>query len=120
MREEQDAGLTLSERELLRLTATQTSASSTAPAATAGPQHARHVVIDNVLVTAPGKSIVGINSNLGDTAKISRVTIVGDSAHKMTVCQRFTGVTSGEPKEAGSGPDATNCRYTAADITYRP
>ncbi|WP_405009010.1 pectate lyase [Kitasatospora sp. NBC_01539] len=83
-------------------------------------QYARHVVIDNVMATVPGKKIVGINSNLGDTAKITRLTIVGDTSKKITVCQRFTGVTSGEPKESGSGPDGTSCLYTAADVTYRP
>ncbi|MEV6208959.1 pectate lyase [Kitasatospora sp. NPDC051914] len=83
-------------------------------------QYPRHVVIDNVIATAPGKKIVGINSNLGDTAKITRLTVVGDSSKKITVCQRFTGVTSGEPKEAGSGPDGTNCLYAAADVTYKP
>jgi hypothetical protein len=83
-------------------------------------QYARHVVIDNVLVDAPGKAIVGINSNFGDTARISHLTIAGDGSRKITVCQRFKGVTSGEPKEAGKGPDGTHCRYTAADVTYRP
>ncbi|MFJ1753565.1 pectate lyase [Kitasatospora sp. NPDC088134] len=83
-------------------------------------QYPRHVVIDNVLATAPGKKIVGINANLGDTATITRLTVVGDSAHRITVCQRYTGVTSGEPKESGDGPDGRNCRYTAADVTYRP
>ncbi|WP_371478837.1 pectate lyase [Kitasatospora sp. NBC_00315] len=84
-----------------------------------GTQYTRHVVIDNVLATAPGKKIVGINDNLGDTATITRLTIAGDTGHKITVCQRFTGVTSGEPKESGSGPD-THCRYTSDDVTYRP
>ncbi|WP_413230239.1 pectate lyase [Kitasatospora herbaricolor] len=53
-------------------------------------QYARHVVIDDVLATVPGKKIVGINTNLG------------------------------EPEEAGSGPDSTSCLYTAADVAYRP
>ncbi|MEW1908377.1 pectate lyase [Kitasatospora sp. NPDC085895] len=83
-------------------------------------QYPRHVVIDNVIATAPGKKIVGINANLGDTATITRLTVVGDSSRKITVCQRYTGVTSGEPEEAGSGPDGTNCRYTPGDVTYKP
>ncbi|WP_455362093.1 pectate lyase [Streptomyces sp. SYSU K21746] len=82
-------------------------------------QHRRHVEIDNVLVTAQGKVVVGINSNLGDTAKISRL-VVGDSARPITVCQRFEGVTKGEPKANGSGPDAAHCLYTPADVTHRP
>ncbi|GAA2789994.1 hypothetical protein GCM10010441_13950 [Kitasatospora paracochleata] len=83
-------------------------------------QYQRHVVIDNVVTTAPGKKIVGINANLGDTATITHLTITGDSAHRITVCQRYTGVTSGEPKEAGDGPDGRTCRYTPTDVTYRP
>ncbi|MCU7821419.1 pectate lyase [Kitasatospora sp. DSM 101779] len=83
-------------------------------------QYPRHVVIDNVIATAPGKKIVGINANLGDTAAITRLTLVRDGSRKITVCQRYTGVTSGEPKEAGSGPDGANCRYTPGDVTYRP
>ncbi|MFE5491741.1 pectate lyase [Streptomyces virginiae] len=82
-------------------------------------QYSRHLVIDNVRVTAPGKVIAGINSNLGDTAKISRL-VVEDSGHPITVCQRFEGVTKGEPKPIGSGPDTSHCLYTPADITHRP
>jgi hypothetical protein len=83
-------------------------------------QYARHVVIDNVVAAAPGKTVAGVNSNLGDSARISRLTIVGDGARRITVCQRFRGVTSGEPKAVGTGPDGTHCRYGAGDVTYRP
>jgi hypothetical protein len=40
-------------------------------------QFARHVQVSNVTVTVPLKALVGINPNLGDTAKISDVTVVG-------------------------------------------
>ena len=46
-------------------------------------QYARTVVIDNIKVTAPGKSLVGINSNLGDKATITNVTIYNDSSKKI-------------------------------------
>ncbi|MFE3379960.1 pectate lyase [Streptomyces anulatus] len=82
-------------------------------------QYSRHLVIDNVRVTAPGKVVAGINSNLGDTARISRL-VVEDSDRPITVCQRFEGVTKGEPKPVGSGPDASHCLYTPADVTHRP
>jgi pectate lyase len=83
-------------------------------------QHARHVVIEGVVATAPGKAIVGINVNYGDTATISRLTIVGDGSRKVKVCDKFTGNSSGaEPTGLGSGPDGTNCRYTTADVTYK-
>ncbi len=82
-------------------------------------QYKRHVVIQNVTVTAPGKSLAGINSNYGDTARLSAVTIVGDSSRSIVPCERYKGVTSGEPTKLGSGPDSTHCLYSASDITYK-
>jgi len=81
-------------------------------------QYARHVILDGIKATVPGSKLVGINPNLGDTAKISRVTIVGDSNKKIVICQKYKGVTSGEPSEVGSGPDS-NCIYSSSDITYQ-
>ena len=54
-------------------------------------QYARTVVIDNIKVTAPGKSLVGINTNLGDKATITNVTIYNDSSHKIAICDRVQG-----------------------------
>ncbi|WP_329046923.1 pectate lyase [Amycolatopsis sp. NBC_01488] len=82
-------------------------------------QYQRNVVVDNVVATAPGKALVGINTNYGDTAKLTRITIVGDSSRKIVPCQKYRGVTSGEPTTTGSGPDSTNCLYTTATITYQ-
>ncbi|MET8848945.1 pectate lyase [Amycolatopsis sp. NPDC004625] len=82
-------------------------------------QYKRNVVVDNVTATVPGKALVGINPNYGDTAKLTRITIVGDSSRKIEPCQKYKGVTSGEPTKTGSGPDSTNCLYTAANITYK-
>ncbi|WP_425587691.1 pectate lyase [Streptomyces plumbiresistens] len=83
-------------------------------------QYERHVVIDNVRVTGPGKVLAGVNANYGDTATLSGVTIAGDSGRDITVCERFQGNTSGaEPDKIGSGPDGTYCRYSASGITYK-
>lgn len=82
-------------------------------------QYKRNVVVDNVTATVPGKTLVGINTNYGDTAKLTRITIVGDSSRKIVPCEKYKGVTSGEPTKIGSGPDSTNCLYTAANITYQ-
>ncbi|MEV5894325.1 pectate lyase [Nonomuraea fuscirosea] len=82
-------------------------------------QHKRNVVISNVTITAPGKSLAGINTNYGDTARFSGVTIVGDSSRKIVVCEKYRGVTSGEPSKIGSGADGVNCLYSSSDITYR-
>ncbi|MFN8074930.1 MAG: pectate lyase [Kineosporiaceae bacterium] len=80
----------------------------------------RHVVVDNVIAKAPGTSIVGINTNFGDTATITRLTLLGDSGRKIHVCAKYRGVPKGsEPTYLGDGPDSTNCLYTASSVTYR-
>jgi hypothetical protein len=84
-----------------------------------GTQHQRHVVLENITAFSPGKALVGINPNYGDTARFSRITIVGDSQKKIAICAKYQGVTSGEPKKIGTGPDSTNCLYRSSDITYR-
>ncbi|MFI5495843.1 pectate lyase [Actinoplanes sp. NPDC051859] len=71
-------------------------------------QHDRHVRITGVTVTAPLKTLVGINPNLGDTARIDGVTVVGGGA-KTVICATFKGVTSGEPKQVGTQPDGRSC-----------
>ncbi|KPI21421.1 Pectate lyase [Actinobacteria bacterium OK074] len=83
-------------------------------------QYQRHVVVDNVRVKAPGKEIVGINSTpYGDTAKLSRITITGDAARRIAVCNKYRGVTVGEPAKVGTGADGRNCIYKSTDITYK-
>ena len=81
-------------------------------------QHKRAVVLQNVVATAPAKSLVGINSNFGDTATLSKITVVGDK--DLDICVRFTGNNTGkEPTKSGTGPDGTFCKYTASDITFK-
>ena len=83
-------------------------------------QYERHIVVKNVQATSPGKVLVGINANYGDTATISGVTVVGDSSRKIVICERFQGNSTGaEPPSLGTGPDGTHCRYSNSDITYK-
>ncbi|WP_154697772.1 pectate lyase [Lentzea guizhouensis] len=84
-----------------------------------GTQHKRHVVLENITAFSPGKNLVGINTNYGDTARFSRITIVGDSSRKIAICDKYQGVTSGEPKKIGTGSDGTHCLYQSSDLTYR-
>ncbi|MEJ3743069.1 pectate lyase [Actinomycetes bacterium KLBMP 9797] len=77
----------------------------------------RHVVLQNITATAPGKALAGINANYGDTARFSGITIVG--AKNMVVCEKYEGVTSGEPTKIGSGADGAHCVYATPDISYR-
>ncbi|MEV6298527.1 pectate lyase [Actinoplanes sp. NPDC051861] len=82
-------------------------------------QYKRTVIIQNIRATAPGTSIAGINTNYGDTATFSGITIVGDSSRKISICDRYTGNSSGnEPTKTGSGADGTYCKYSSSDITY--
>ncbi|NGO75696.1 pectate lyase [Streptomyces sp. YC504] len=83
-------------------------------------QYKRTIIINDVDISAPGTSIVGINQNYGDTAALRNVRIHGDSGKKISPCDRFQGNNTGaEPKKIGSGPDGTYCRYTAADLIYK-
>ncbi|MEU9829978.1 pectate lyase [Streptosporangium sp. NPDC048047] len=81
-------------------------------------QYQRNVVISNVVATTPGKVLAGINTNYGDTARFSSIRIVNDSSHKVVICDKYKGVTSGEPSHIGSGADGVNCLYSSSDISY--
>jgi hypothetical protein len=88
-------------------------------------QHKRAVVLKNVAVTAPGSSLVGINSNFGDTATFSGITITGDSSKKISICVTYKGNKTGaEPTKlatykASTGGDGTSCKFTSSNVTYK-
>ncbi|GAA0442214.1 hypothetical protein Aca07nite_62940 [Actinoplanes capillaceus] len=77
----------------------------------------RHVKIDNVLLNDIDM-VAGINSNWGDTATITRVTLT--NASSATVCGKYQGVAKGsEPKYLGEGWNDSNCKVTQSDITRK-
>ncbi|WP_030251912.1 MULTISPECIES: pectate lyase [unclassified Streptomyces] len=84
-------------------------------------QYKRTIVLNDIDVTAPMNSIVGVNQNYGDTATLSKVRIHGDSKKKIKTCVRFEGNNTGkEPKElTPPGPDGKTCKFTASDISYQ-
>jgi hypothetical protein len=82
-------------------------------------QYPRRVLLHNVIATAPGKTLVGINANYGDRAELTGITIVADPHRKISLCDRYRGVTRGEPTRIGSGPDGVSCRFELAEISYR-
>jgi pectate lyase len=63
--------------------------------------------------------LAGINTDYGDTARFSGITIVNDSSRKVVICEKYRGVASGEPNKIGRGADGVNCVYSSSDITYR-
>ncbi|KMS79992.1 pectate lyase [Streptomyces leeuwenhoekii] len=83
-------------------------------------QYQRTVVVNDVDVTAPMNTVVGVNANYGDTASLRKVRIHGDTKKKIKTCVRFTGNNTGaEPKAlTPPGPDGKTCRFTASDVTY--
>jgi hypothetical protein len=76
-------------------------------------QFARRVRITDVTVTAPVTTLAGINPNLGDTATITRATLIGGS--DKSICALYKGVTTGEPTAISDVPDSDACK--AVDIT---
>ncbi|MER7459295.1 pectate lyase [Micromonospora sp. NPDC126480] len=79
----------------------------------------RHVVMDNVTATRTD-ALAGINTNWGDTARFSRITILDDPDRETRICVKYRGVPKGdEPEEIGEGADGVNCLYSASDITWR-
>jgi hypothetical protein len=83
-------------------------------------QFQRNVVITGLTATTPGGRIVGINTNFGDTARLSNITIVNDPSRRVIACQKYIGNDQGdEPPTNGVGPDNTNCFFALSDITYR-
>jgi hypothetical protein len=84
-------------------------------------QYQRTIIINDVDITAPGKSIVGVNQNYGDTAALRNIRIHGDSKKKIETCVRFQGNNTGKEPTALSpvGPYGKTCDFTASDITYQ-
>ncbi|WP_175408373.1 pectate lyase [Streptomyces sp. TRM64462] len=83
-------------------------------------QYQRTIIVNDVDVTAPLQQIVGVNANYGDTAALRNIRVHGDSGRRIKPCVRYEGNNTGkEPKQLGSGPDGTHCRYVASDITYK-
>ena len=68
----------------------------------------RHVEISNV-IAVDGSTMVGINTNYGDTAKIDSSTCASDLND---ICIEYEGNDTGdEPPETGSGPSDA-CQYS--------
>ena len=75
----------------------------------------RNVVMSGITARST-KVLAGINTNFGDTARFSGITVYGTTS----ICDKYKGVPKGsEPTKIGSGADGVNCIYSSSDITQR-
>jgi pectate lyase len=80
-------------------------------------QAARTVTISDVTATAPGKVIAGVNANLGDKVTLSGITITGDGAEDVHVCELFEGNDTGdEPTKIADEPDGVTCKASGVTV----
>ena len=77
----------------------------------------RQVTVDNVILDS-AKYVVGINTNWGDQATLTRITLInGTSTH---VCAEYQGAPKGgEPTYLKDGWGDANCHVTKSDVTYQ-
>jgi hypothetical protein len=79
---------------------------------------ARHAVIDSVKLNGVSVAVAGVNSNYGDTATITNLTIKGWTKGSPKVCVAYTGNNTGaEPTSLGEKWGTTNCVVTTSNIT---
>ncbi|RLN65904.1 hypothetical protein BBP00_00002574, partial [Phytophthora kernoviae] len=73
----------------------------------------KKVILSNVYAVNPSVSIVTVNKNYNDQAKLTNIH-VKSSKPKVKVCQWSQGGSS--PKNLGDGPSGTLCQYSESDI----
>lgn len=79
---------------------------------------ARKVVISNVKLNGVSAAVVGINTNYGDKATISGLSIKGWVKGSPKVCATYTGNNTGaEPTSLGEKWGTSNCVVTTSNIT---
>lgn len=78
----------------------------------------RKIVINDV-ITRDVSTIVGINTNFGDTAIIRNLTLNNSGTSKTKICQVYKGVVKGSGSSSALGVefDTANCDVRPADVT---
>ncbi|CAM4003190.1 Pectate lyase A precursor [Vibrio aerogenes CECT 7868] len=79
----------------------------------------RKVVIDDVEVDADIDSIVGVNTNYGDVAKIRNLKIKDYKSGSPKVCVEYIGVEKGDGKseKIGEAWNSTSCNVSESDVS---
>ncbi len=71
-------------------------------------QFARTAQISGIVVRGEVLAVAGVNTNLGDRATLSGITL--DTDAEVDLCERFTGNdTGGEPELISAEPDGVSC-----------
>ncbi|MHA5050200.1 hypothetical protein [Streptomyces sp. SD15] len=55
----------------------------------------------------------------GNLSSSATLWLIGAVTREIVPCQKFEGVTEGEPTELGSDADGTNCVFAESDITFQ-
>jgi len=77
----------------------------------------RKVTVDNVLLDSV-KYVVGINTNWGDTATLSKIVLQNSSG--VHICAEYKGAPKGsEPTYIKDGMGDAYCKFSASDVTTR-
>ncbi|RAL59330.1 hypothetical protein DID88_006935 [Monilinia fructigena] len=78
-----------------------------------GTQYKRNIIMNNINASG-GKSLTGINSNYGDTCRLTNI----NAKNVKETCAKYEGTTinSQEPVRLGEGPDGVNCIYAMTDV----
>ncbi len=82
----------------------------------------RKVTVTNVIVRDVSSTVVGINSNYGDTATIRGLTVNNSGTGKTKVCQVFKGVVKGSGSSTALGVEFNTpaCNVSISDVTLIP
>ncbi|KAF4028496.1 Pectate lyase [Phytophthora infestans] len=75
----------------------------------------RTVTVDNVYAIDPLVSVITVNKNYGDQAKLSNIHVKTTNGNTgVKVCQWSQGGSS--PSNLGDGPSGTLCQYSESDV----
>ncbi|SPO38392.1 related to pectate lyase [Pseudozyma flocculosa] len=79
-------------------------------------QYKRNWVLENITAINGKKGLIGINTNLGDTATFRNIKISGK---RIDVCDMYKAVPKGsEPADPVAGINNAYCKFTSKDVTY--
>jgi hypothetical protein len=81
----------------------------------------RRIFVNNV-ITRDVPTIVGINSNFGDSVTIRNLTLNNSGTSKTKICQVYKGVVKGQGSSKALGVEfnTSSCQVSTSDVTLLP